>query len=223
MISRVRARWEAGLPLRFLIILALFGFALPASAAAVGDQATSPDQAASPTDLRVAKRHLNVPGTRPIHVWGKLLPGLPGRRVRLQGMVGRGWETLSTTRTGKLGRFTLGFEPHGLGREQLRVQTGGGTSAVLRRPAGTLTRYRPSSASWYYDGSHTACGFHAHYGVANLSLPCGSKVTFMHGGRRVTAVVDDRGPYVAGREWDLNQNTAAALGFSGVGGVWSTR
>ena len=63
----------------------------------------------SPTDLRVAKRHLNVPGTRPIHVWGKLLPGLPGRRVRLQGMVGRGWETLSTTRTGKLGREFTGI------------------------------------------------------------------------------------------------------------------
>jgi rare lipoprotein A (peptidoglycan hydrolase) len=59
--------------------------------------------------------------------------------------------------------------------------------------------------------------------VANLSLPCGAKVRFMNRGRTVTAVVDDRGPYVAGREWDLNQNTAAALGFSGVGSVWSTR
>jgi rare lipoprotein A (peptidoglycan hydrolase) len=38
----------------------------------------------------------------------------------------------------------------------------------------------------------------------------------------VTAVVDDRGPYVGGREWDLNQNTARALGFGGVGTVWST-
>ena len=39
---------------------------------------------------------------------------------------------------------------------------------------------------------------------------------------RVTAVVDDRGPYVGGRTWDLNQNTAAALGFSGVGTVWTS-
>jgi len=28
------------------------------------------------------------------------------------------------------------------------------------------------------------------------------------------------GPYVEGRDWDLNQNTAAALGFGGVGTVW---
>jgi rare lipoprotein A (peptidoglycan hydrolase) len=39
----------------------------------------------------------------------------------------------------------------------------------------------------------------------------------------VTATVDDRGPYVGGRDWDLNQNTAAALGFGGVGTVWVTQ
>jgi rare lipoprotein A (peptidoglycan hydrolase) len=38
----------------------------------------------------------------------------------------------------------------------------------------------------------------------------------------VTAVVDDRGPYVSGRDWDLNQNTAGALAFDGVGTVWSS-
>ena len=39
------------------------------------------------------------------------------------------------------------------------------------------------------------------------------------GGRTVVATVDDRGPYVGGRTFDLNQNTAAALGFAGVGTV----
>jgi hypothetical protein len=32
----------------------------------------------------------------------------------------------------------------------------------------------------------------------------------------------DPGPYVGGREWDLNQNLAGALGFSGVDTVWSS-
>ena len=58
--------------------------------------------------------------------------------------------------------------------------------------------------------------------MANRDLPCGTQVTFRYGGRTVTAVVDDRGPYVGGREWDLNQNTAAALGFDGVDTVWSS-
>jgi rare lipoprotein A (peptidoglycan hydrolase) len=39
----------------------------------------------------------------------------------------------------------------------------------------------------------------------------------------VSATVDDRGPYVGGRDWDLNQKTASALGFSGVGQVWSSQ
>ena len=34
---------------------------------------------------------------------------------------------------------------------------------------------------------------------------------------------DDRGPVVAGRDWDLNQNTAGALGFGGVDAVWSSQ
>jgi peptidoglycan lytic transglycosylase len=58
--------------------------------------------------------------------------------------------------------------------------------------------------------------------VANKDLPCGTQVTFDYGGRVVTPVVDDRGPYVGGRESDLNQNTAGALGFSGVDAVWSS-
>jgi rare lipoprotein A (peptidoglycan hydrolase) len=88
--------------------------------------------------------------------------------------------------------------------------------------AGKVTTFNQSVASWYEDGGSTACGFHAGMGVANKSLPCGTKVTFRYGGHTATATVDDRGPYVGGRTWDLNQNTAGALGFGGVGTVWST-
>jgi rare lipoprotein A (peptidoglycan hydrolase) len=89
--------------------------------------------------------------------------------------------------------------------------------------AGRVTVFRESVASWYTDGGGTACGFHAYYGVANRTLPCGTKVTFRYNGRSVTATVDDRGPFVGGRDWDLNQNTASALGFGGVGAVWSSQ
>ena len=89
--------------------------------------------------------------------------------------------------------------------------------------AGQMTVFRAAEASWYNDGGNTACGFHAGYGVANRTLPCGTKVEFRYGGRSVTATVDDRGPYVGGRDWDLNQTTAGALGFGGVGLVWSSQ
>jgi rare lipoprotein A (peptidoglycan hydrolase) len=74
-------------------------------------------------------------------------------------------------------------------------------------------------ASWYDDVGNTACGFHATYGVANKTLPCGAKVTLSYGGRTVVSTVDDRGPYVYGRSFDLNQNTARYLGMWGVAQV----
>src|SRR5215469_8491074 len=72
-----------------------------------------------------------------------------------------------------------------------------------------------AEARWYSDRGQTASGWHAYYGVANRYLAFGTRVLFAYHGRRVRAVVDDRGPYVTGRTWDLNQNVAGALGFSG--------
>lgn len=73
-----------------------------------------------------------------------------------------------------------------------------------------------SLASWFYDAGATACGFHATNGVANKYLRCGARITFEHRGRVVTAVVEDRGPYIAGRDWDLNPNTRAVLDCPGL-------
>ncbi|MGI8920483.1 MAG: RlpA-like double-psi beta-barrel domain-containing protein [Solirubrobacteraceae bacterium] len=56
-------------------------------------------------------------------------------------------------------------------------------------------------------------------GVANLTLPCGTPVTFRYGGRQVTVPVLDRGPYIAGRLWDLTGATAAVLNFPGLGEI----
>ena len=90
------------------------------------------------------------------------------------------------------------------------------------RSAGQIVALAPIVASWYYDAGNTACGFHATYGVANKTLPCGTKVTLSYGGRTVVATVDDRGPYVYGRTFDLNQNTARYLGMWGVGTVFAS-
>jgi rare lipoprotein A (peptidoglycan hydrolase) len=71
-------------------------------------------------------------------------------------------------------------------------------------------------ASWYDDAGTTASGWHALYGAANRYLSFGTKVLFAYHGREVEAVIDDRGPYVGGRTWDLNQRVAEVLGFGGV-------
>ena len=53
-------------------------------------------------------------------------------------------------------------------------------------------------------------------GVAHKTAPCGTLITFTYAGRSLTVPVIDRGPYIAGREWDLTGATAAALGFPGL-------
>jgi hypothetical protein len=178
--------------------------------------------------VRVAARfavgtsQFNSLGGQPVDVRGHLLPGVRGRRVRLDARSGGQWRTIASARTGRRGGFDLHVTGV-TGQQQLRLRFAGdfANTRVAAR-AGRLTAYRQSVASWYNDGGNTACGFHAYYGVANKVLPCGTKVTFSYGGRTVTATVDDRGPFVAGREWDLNQNLAGALGMGGVATVWSS-
>jgi rare lipoprotein A len=175
--------------------------------------------------LRVPSRPVGLMGGRPADVRGTLLPGLGGRRVALLGRSGGRWHKLASARTGRHGRFDLRVSGIGsaASSQPLRVQFAGDRlNGRTSKGAGRLLVFTPSVASWYSDGGATGCGFHAQYGVANKSVPCGTHVTFSYGGRTVTATVDDRGPYVGGREWDLNQNTAAALGFGGVGTVWAS-
>jgi rare lipoprotein A len=174
--------------------------------------------------MKVYQRRIDVlAGTR-VGLHGRLLPGLRGRLVRLQARSGGRWHTVANGRTTARGAFTISYVPRALGVQRLRVRfSGDRLNARISTRDGTLTVFRQAFASWYYDRGATGCGFNAFYGVANRTLPCGTSVQIRLGSRTVTAVVDDRGPYVGGREWDLGQNTAAALGFVGVGTVWSTR
>jgi rare lipoprotein A len=200
------------------------------STRAVPAGVTSNTSPSAPQPVSVASQfHVNpqpvaVGGGGSGDVGGKLLPGVAGRSVALEGRSGGHWHVLARSRTRAGGQFDVHLHTArgAQSGEPLRVRfQGDRLNTGASAPAGRVTVFHPSLASWYSDGGGTACGFHAHFGVANKSLPCGTKVTFHYGGRTVTAVVDDRGPYVGGREWDLNQNTAGALGFGGVGVVWA--
>jgi hypothetical protein len=45
-------------------------------------------------------------------------------------------------------------------------------------------------------------------------LPCGTRLRICNGGACEVAVVEDRGPFVAGRELDLNPGAKAAISCS---------
>jgi rare lipoprotein A len=195
----------------------------PSPAASPAEAASAPLTVAVAAQFRIVRRSLNVLSDSPVVVRGRLVPARGGRPIRLQGHFGGGWRTLARSRTGAAGGFRLRYIAAGGLQRRLRVLFGGDrVNSSSAGPAGRLTVYHQDLASWYQDAGSTACGFHAGLGVANRSLPCGTKVGLRYGGRSVTATVDDRGPYVGGRNWDLNQNTAAALGFGGVGTVWVT-
>jgi rare lipoprotein A len=173
--------------------------------------------------FRVSEQSINVLAGQRVDVRGKLLPAVAGRRIQLRGRSGGSWQTLATAVTGGRGGFDLHYVAGSTGRQTLRVRfRGDRLNTNVWTHVGNVTVFHPSVASWYSDGGSTACGFHAYYGVANRDLPCGTQVTFRYGGRSVTATVDDRGPFVGGRDWDLNQNTAGALGFGGVDTVWTS-
>ena len=190
-----------------------------------------------PQPLRAKfERHNVLLGAR-VPVRGTLLTHEAGRKVLLQVNAGHGWHTVDRTRTGPGGRFRAGFRPNGLGRYRMRVRLVGPVSpavavaveASATHTRGKVTVYRQGFASWYgpgFMGGRTACGPTLNagtMGVANKTLPCGTKVRFYYHGRSVTARVVDRGPFVAGREWDLTPAVKARLGFPSLGTVWSTK
>jgi len=185
--------------------------------------------AGAPAHAKLVVRHpdLNVLADHASTVTGKLEPDLAGRVVALQALGARGWSTLASTHTGRGGRFRLRFLPRRTGSERVRLRFAGDvTDLAVRRPLGRLNVYRLAEASWYGGGGGLACGGEltsTTMGVANKTLPCGTVVTLRYGDRSVRVRVIDRGPYVAGREFDLTEATKQALGFGDTGEVWSTR
>lgn len=132
---------------------------------------------------------------------------------------------------GHLWRYARCVRPPGTTAQALRLwRTRYGEWVARRHPPMNY-----SEVSWYNDAGTTASGWHATYGVADCGTDgvCygfGTRIEFCYpvvygeSGREtatrcVVATVDDHGPYVHGRDFDLNQNTAAAIGFGGLGTV----
>jgi rare lipoprotein A len=185
---------------------------------------------ASHTSFVVRHAQLNVLDAHRATVSGRLeeghRAGLAGRIVDFQALGRHGWRTLASTRTRAHGRFRVSYRPHDLLSERVRLRfPGDALGRAARRPLGRLNAYRLAGASWYGGGGGLACGgslSSSTLGVANKTLPCGTLVTLRYHGHTVRVPVIDRGPYVAGREFDLTEATKRALGFGDTGEVWST-
>jgi hypothetical protein len=128
------------------------------------------------------------------------------------------------------GAFALRWAPGRTGSYAVRAygvhdrRLSASVSAVRK-----LTTYHLAGASYYGPGlwgNGVACGgtlLPSTMGVANKTLPCGTLVKLRYHGRSVTVPVIDRGPYVAGRDYDLTEAVKRKLGFPGVGMVLASR
>ena len=112
------------------------------------------------------------------------------------------------------------------------VTGGAGTTASIEAEEGAGLAFTPmkwGGATWYgpgFYGHRTACGgtlSPGRVGVANKTLPCGTRVRLRYRGRTVTAPVIDRGPYAGGRTYDLTAATKQRLRFGSTGTVWSSK
>lgn len=154
----------------------------------------------------------------------------PSGRHRVKLVVRGPRDTVTTVATRRRGAFTVRWAARRPGAYQFRAyavheRRMAGASSPRRR----LTAYRPAEASYYGPGLYgngVACGgtlSPGTLGVAHKTLPCGTRVRLRYRGRAVTVPVIDRGPYVAGRDYDLTEATRERLGFPGVGVLLSSR
>jgi rare lipoprotein A len=191
-----------------------------------GFAAQQPPTAAPRRELiHLRSAALNVLAGHPAIATGSLWPHLAGAGVRLQLLFGRRWVTVARAFTGAKGRFEMHYVPHRTGSWLAQVRYGGVGEVRETRRIGVLSAFRAADASWYGGGGGLACGGEltsSTIGVANKTLPCGTWLTLRYDDRNMRVQVIDRGPYVAGREFDLTEATKRALGFEGVGVVWTT-
>jgi peptidoglycan lytic transglycosylase len=164
-------------------------------------------------------RHSVLAG-KAVVVHGRVRPG--GRR-RLKLVIRGADHALLRTTSRADGSFAVRWKPRGAGSYRIRAYSvhsrhaRGGASKARE-----LTSFRYAGASYYGPGLYgngVACGgtlTPSTLGVANKTLPCGTMVKLRYHGRSITVPVIDRGPYVAGRDYDLTEATRNRLGFPGV-------
>lgn len=184
-----------------------------------------PERVASHISLHVSSH--NAIGGRRLVLRGRVRPGGTHRvKVVVRGPK----ETTVGTASRRNGAFVLRWRPRGAGSYRLRAY--GLHDRRVRSsasPARRITAYRMAAASYYGPGLYggaLACGGTLEpgtLGVANRTLPCGSKVRLRYRGRTIAVPVVDRGPYVAGRDFDLTAATRARLRFPSTGVLLSSR
>lgn len=83
------------------------------------------------------------------------------------------------------------------------------TFTALGFPCFSDNNWRTTKASWYNPGKKMV--------TAHRTLPIGTKIEVVHGGKRVVVTVAGRGPFVRGRDLDLSRHAFGHLALPSRG------
>jgi rare lipoprotein A len=218
-----RFRWKRRrAALALLPALAMMITAGIAGASVVPSTGTPPEATASgsPATGISLTGHRNVMAHHTVKFSGRVTPG--GSRKVIVQVGGRKLRT----HTQNDGSYRVRWHVSGSGTYRARAKV---AETTVRSHGLTVYAFRPAAASYYGPGLYgngVACGgtlTPGKLGVANKTLPCGSKVTLRYHGKTVTVPVIDRGPFAGNREYDLTAATKAKLGFPSTGTVLTNR
>jgi peptidoglycan lytic transglycosylase len=183
---------------------------------------TASTATASGVELKLGKRH-TLAGHK-VKVKGTVQPG--GTRTVEIDVDGKREKVL---KTGADGSFHSKLTTDGPGIYKVTAAVKQENLPTVHSDARELNVYHSVQASYYGPGLYgngVACGgtlTPSKLGVANKTLPCGTKVTLHHGNKTVTVPVIDRGPYSGNRVYDLTTATKNKLGYVGIGPIWATK
>jgi len=157
---------------------------------------------------------------------GTTAPSDPGATVLIQLLPSgsAAWTTVATAAVNSHGAFLAHWKANQTGHMTMRAIIGGAQASRAGAPessqTGQVAVYTAAVATYFgpgFYGQQTACGetmTPSLIGVANRTLPCGTKVEVNFDNRSLVVPVVDRGPYANGADWDLTAATASALGMT---------
>jgi hypothetical protein len=158
---------------------------------------------------------------QPVTIRGSVPRGSGNRVVLIERTDGHRWVNVARVRASRDRSFAARWSSSRATRVRFRARFEASTrssgGAGASSPQVRVTVYQPSRATWYgpgFYGHRTACGqtlSHSLLGVANRTLPCGTKVDLYYRGRSIRVPVVDRGPYANHADWDLTSATADRL------------
>jgi rare lipoprotein A (peptidoglycan hydrolase) len=111
---------------------------------------------------------------------------------------------------GKIGAYGFGGYQYGSGHQYAQQdQYDGGEQTMVASYYGYELAGSPTASGEPFDP--------AAYTAAHKTLPLGTQLQVDYGGSSVTVTVNDRGPYIAGRDLDLSQAAAETIGLTAAG------